>query len=252
MSLLWTCRDVIPLLTEYEEGTLSWYRRMRLRLHLLICPECKLLHEELKEIPPLVDELTQPASPELKLLAESALRGALARIGQAPTVRPAAGPVPEDVQKLIGEDRDLTLRLLESAHLALAQGKGSEAAPYLPPHILAELPHPERWTWHRRGTARVATLVDGAPGQPRLSLLVAPKGFQTPRHTHEGSETMLILDGVMEDGDKVFGTGAWLHFENGSTHAPVILNDECWCLIREVGGARIHGPFGWFQRLFAH
>ena len=48
-----------------------------------------------------------------------------------------------------------------------------------------------------------------------------------------------------------FRTGAWLHFENGSSHAPVILNDECWCLVREVGTSRFHGPFGWFQRLFA-
>ncbi len=116
---------------------------------------------------------------------------------------------------------------------------------------MAELPHPDRWTWRRRGSARVATLVEGAPGQPKLSMLVAPKGYQTPRHTHEGSETMLILDGVIEDGDRVFRTGAWLHFENGSSHAPVILNDECWCLVREVGTSRFHGPFGWFQRLFA-
>lgn len=251
MSLLWTCRDVIPLLTEYEEGTLSWYRRLRLRLHLMVCPECRLLHQELKGIPPLVEELTQPTTPDMKALAESALRGALARISQAPVARTAAGPVPADIQKIMGEGQDQTLRLLESVHLALAQGKGTEAEPYLPTHVMAELPHPDRWTWRRRGSARVATLVEGAPGQPKLSMLVAPKGYQTPRHTHEGSETMLILDGVIEDGDRVFRTGAWLHFENGSSHAPVILNDECWCLVREVGTSRFHGPFGWFQRLFA-
>ena len=81
---------------------------------------------------------------------------------------------------------------------------------------------------------------------------MAPKGFRTPEHTHEGSETMMILDGVMEDGERVYSTGTWVHFENGSHHAPTILNDECWCLIREEGRARFHGPFGWLQRLFSH
>lgn len=249
MSLLWTCRDVIPLLTDYEEGTLSWYQRLRLRLHLWVCPECKLIYEDLKRIPPLVEDLTQAPTPELKVLAEAALKGALSRIQEGHVEPPAAGPLPREAAALDQETSDLTLKLLEASYQGLLQGQRSEAPPYLPSQVLAQLPQPERWHWRRRGTARVAPLLEDASTGARLSLLVAPKGFQTPRHTHEGSETMLILDGVLEDGDRVYRTGAWLHFDRGSTHAPVILNDECWCLIREVGTNTFHGPFGWFHRL---
>ena len=200
MSLLWTCRDVIPLLTEYEEGTLSWYGRLRMRLHLLVCPACRFLYQELKEVPPLVDQVSQAPSPETKAMAEAALRGVLARIGEGThkEPRPAAGPLPQDIQRLMGDQPDLTLRLLESVHLAFAQGQGPTQAPYLPPSVLSQLPDPERWTWHRRGTARVATLVPAGPGQAFLFITyrrgeqwTAPRALEP---TVEGLEARLSPD----------------------------------------------------------
>ena len=140
---------------------------------------------------------------------------------------------------------------MESVHRAFAEGTAPLAAPFLPAAALALLPASGSWEWKARGRARVATLLDAGNGSPRLSLLVAPHGFRTPSHVHLGSEQMLVLEGLLEDGEHAYPTGRWVHFGEGSTHSPVVLNDECWCLIREEGTVHYTGPFGWLRNFLA-
>jgi len=97
----------------------------------------------------------------------------------------------------------------------------------------------------------MATLLDAGPLGPCLSLLVAPHGFRTPAHVHLGSEQMLVLEGLLEDGEAAYPTGSWTHFGEGSAHAPLVLNDECWCLVREEGTVRYTGPLGWLRNILA-
>ena len=66
------CREVIELLTEYLEGTLSRRQRRRLEAHLQACPNCAAYLEQIRvtielsgtikpeDLPPhAVDELTE-------------------------------------------------------------------------------------------------------------------------------------------------------------------------------------------------
>jgi anti-sigma factor RsiW len=47
-----TCRELVELVTEYFEGTLSFQERTRFELHLAVCPGCAVhvrqMHETLR------------------------------------------------------------------------------------------------------------------------------------------------------------------------------------------------------------
>jgi predicted ChrR family anti-sigma factor len=189
---------------------------------------------------------------ELLPLAQSSLRTALARIAEFKPIRhPLPSPVPHEVEGLLQSGADLTLKIMAAVHRAFVEGSAPLQAPFIPDAILDMLPALETWDWRARGNGRIATLLDGGNGGPRLCLLVAPRGFQTPAHTHFGTEQMLVLDGLLEDGEAAYPTGHWVHFGEGSSHAPIVLNDECWCLIREEGAVRFTGPLGWLRNLLA-
>jgi len=247
-----TCEQVVNRLTDLEEGTLPFSELLRMRLHLLYCAECRELNSELLVLPELVRRVPQSNEKELLSLAQDTLKSALARVAEfRPMRRPQSSPVPFELEKLLQSGADLTLRIMQTVHQAFVDGSAPMRAPFLPATVLSQLPPSESWQWKPRGTGRVATLVDGGVDGPRLNLLVAPHGFRTPTHVHNGSEQMLILDGLLEDGAQAYPTGRWVHFGKGSTHAPLVLNEECWCLIREEGSVRYTGPLGWLRNFLA-
>lgn len=252
MSQSLTCEEVVSRLTDLDEGTVPFAELLRLRLHLLYCVECRELSAELRMLPELMRNVSREDDEAFLPLAKNTLKAALARVSEfRPLRRPQASPVPGEVQQLLQSGADLTLRIMEAVHRAFVDGSAPLEAPFLPATVLALLPASDCWNWKTRGTARVATLLETGNGGSRLSLLVAPKGFQTPSHIHFGSEQMLVLDGLLEDGALAYPTGHWVHFGQGSAHAPIVLNDECWCLIREEGTVRFTGPLGWLRNLFA-
>lgn len=251
MSLRDHCAHAVDHLTDLEEGVLPLGEALKLRLHLVSCPACRELRAELRRLPGLVQRHTL-ADEAMLPLAQAALRGAQARLRDFRPVRaPQPSPVASDLLGLLKAGADLPLQVMELVHRAFAEGSAPLQAPFLPATALAMLPDQETWTWQTRGQARVATLLDEGPGGAKLNLLVAPRGFRTPVHLHFGSEQMLVLEGLLEDGDQAYATGRWVHFGEGSTHAPEVLNDECWCLIREEGAIRYTGPFGWLRNLLA-
>jgi len=246
------CEQVVDRLTDLDEGALSMSETLRMRMHLLYCLDCREWRDELRQMPELIQQISEAQEQALLPLAQSALKTALARAAEfRPIRRPVESPIPNDLQQLLKSGADLTLRLMESVHQTFVEGAQALQAPFLPAAVLAQLPPQESWNWKSKGNARIATLMDSGNGGPRLSLLVAPRGFQTPKHTHFGSEQMLVLDGLLEDGQSAYATGRWVNFGQGTTHAPLVINDECWCLIREEGTVRYTGPLGWLRNLLA-
>jgi len=83
----------------------------------------------------------------------------------------------------------------------------------------------------------------------RLLLVYAPPSSTLQPHRHLGSESMLILDGGLEDRGREYGPGDWVHYPAGSCHAPRMAPSGCWCLIREEGAVRFLGPAAWLRHL---
>lgn len=245
-----TCEEAVSRLTDLAEGNLSITESLRLHLHLLYCQECRALKLELGHLPGIVQQASLLREEALLPLARTALQAALARVSESRPLRlPAALAIPSEIETLLRTRTDLPLRLMEATFQVFAKGTAPSKAPFLPEGVMAQLPTPETWRWKSRGGARIATLLEDA--SVRLSLLVAPRGFQTLPHVHFGSEQMLVLDGLLEDGLAAYPTGRWVHFGEGTSHAPVVLNDECWCLIREEGAVRYTGPLGWLRNILA-
>lgn len=247
-----SCAQVIDRLTDLQEGALPLAQSIRIRLHLMRCPDCRELRAELRRVPELIRSVAAPADEALLGLAQAALRNAQERIREfRPARRPLPTTLPSDLQALLQTGADLPLRIMELVHRAFVDGTAPLQAPFLPASAAALLPPAEAWVWQQRGHARVTTLVDEGPNGAKLNLLVAPRGFRTPSHLHFGSEQMLVLEGLLEDGEQAYATGTWVNFGKDSIHAPEVLNDECWCLIREEGAIRYTGPLGWLRNLLA-
>ncbi len=245
-----SCEEAVSRLTELAEGSLSIPDFLRLHLHLLSCQKCRVFRQELRRLPGIVQKVLPLSEQALLPLARTALQAALTRVAEfRPIRRPQAFPIPMEIQSLLSTAADLPLRLMETTFLAFAQGTAPLQAPFLPEAVMAQLPAPDTWHWKSQGNARIATLIEDP--NVRLSLLVAPRTFQTLPHIHFGSEQMLVLDGLLEDGMSAYPTGRWVHFGQGTSHGPIVLNDECWCLIREEGTVRYTGPLGWLRNILA-
>ena len=245
-----SCEEAVGRLTDLAEGSLSIPDFLRLHIHLLSCRPCRALRRELRSLPGFIRNALPLCEDALLPMARTALQNALGRVAEIrPARRPEPVPIPQEIEALLRTTADLPLRLMETAFQALAKGTAPLQAPFLPEEVLAQLPARETWRWKPRGSARIATILEDA--NVRLSLLVAPRAFQTGPHIHFGSEQMLVLEGLLEDGMLTYPTGRWVHFCEGSSHGPVVLNDECWCLIREEGTVHYTGPLGWLRNLLA-
>jgi hypothetical protein len=60
------CRDIVELVTEYFERTLSPEERARVEQHLVICPPCVRYLDQMRETSRLLGTAHPPASPEEK------------------------------------------------------------------------------------------------------------------------------------------------------------------------------------------
>ncbi len=247
-----TCQEAIALLTDYRERILPWDQRLLTRMHLWRCPECREFFEELDAVPSMVARFEVLDESHFAPLGEAALAKALLRL-QEP--RPVPGmsraPIPQTVQRLLNTTADLPLRLMAQTHAAMLQGVAPRTEPYLPQAVLAQLPPVQNWKWsHFPGGVRRARLSEVDDGVS-LSLAFMPPDYSLGRHTHLGSESLLVLDGELEHEDRCLTDGDWIHLETGTHHAPHALGRGCWCLVRDEGLMRFEGPFGWFRGMLA-
>lgn len=244
MSLGMTCEMTHAVLSDYLDGQLSRWQRLRVWLHLLLCPDCRAVLATLKALPGLAGLPEEPP----REVAEAALAGALDRLRRNEAIRPwPASPVPADAQDLLAAGPDLPLSILADAHQAVAGRRDPVPGPYhLPKGILDKLPPEDQWRWLEdpSGKRRAELLKD--PDGRRLVLAYAPPGARSKAHRHLGSESILVLAGSLLDDGVALAPGEWVHHPQGSTHAPKAAGEACWCLIREEGGVEGAGPL---QRL---
>lgn len=246
MTFFLTCEATSALLSDFEDGTLSLWRALLVRLHLLFCPSCRAILATMRALPRLMDDL----EPDAPAAAEAALHGALASIGRhgEPRAWPAT-PVPAEARDILEAGPDLPLAILAEAHQTVARARGPQPGPYhLPKGILDRLPPEDQWRWVEgaQGRRRVELLKDPVRGL-RLVLAFSPNGARAKAHRHLGSESILVLAGRMTDKGQALGAGDWVHHPQGSVHAPEIRDEDCWCLIREEGGTEATGPLEWLK-----
>ena len=77
-----------------------------------------------------------------------------------------------------------------------------------------------------------------------LYLLKARPGLKVPRHTHEGEEWALIMQGGYKVGEESYGPGD-LHREDEScTHQPIVDDDgePCITLVALEGSLKFSNP----------
>lgn len=245
MTLLLTCHQVTDRLTDYDEGALPRLFRWRMATHLSLCPGCRAFLASLRRIPGLV-KAALAEEPETPPEARTALAGALARLGR-PRLR-VPGPAAETLAA--GE---ALLPYLAKSQAAVAAGLLPREAPYLPAEVLADLPDPNTWRWWSLGLggARMARLKTCDQGHSDLYLLHMPPGGRFPAHRHQGAESLLVLQGGLEDGTTHGDPGTWFHYTAGHPgHAPVADATGCWALVwAETDAVRLEGWRGWAQRL---
>jgi predicted ChrR family anti-sigma factor len=243
-----TCKDVASLLTDYLERTIPWNQRIRTSLHLRLCPQCLHLLAELQALPGVIDRFEDEDQARLLPIGEAALAQALGHLHEPRKAwRIPETPVPTAAQRLLSSSADLPLRLLALTHSAMLQGTAPRSEPFLPLEVLAQLPPAQRWKWrHLPGGVRRALLWVQENG-PSLSLVFMPPNLSVPHHTHQGSESLLVLEGELEHAERCLTDGDWVHLESGSSHAPCAFGRGCWCLVRDEGTVHYDGPFGWIK-----
>lgn len=242
------CRDATDLLSDFLDGHIPWRRRLGLRLHLGLCPSCRRLLASLAGLPPMLRRAFEEDAVPAPDSARLALDSALARIGQPrPGHRNPSISVPEPFAAAVAEGSGSnTLRLMAETQAALAESGTLPGPPFLPKGVVAKRPPAGPWRWLRPGVRAMALEGDA---QARLFLLQVKPGGRFPKHSHLGRESLLVLQGGLEDGDRHLGPGEWTVHAAGSAHAPAADRQGCWALARLEGEVAFSGWLGLLQRL---
>ena len=196
------------LLIDYAAGTLEAGAHLVIGGHLGACPACRATVEETEAVGGALLSALRPAA-----LSADALALALARIERP---APAAAAPPKAPDDWI----DIAPEALRAAA--------------------------KRRRWAAPGVW-VAPVTQG-PGGARSYLLGVAAGMSVPRHTHRGSEMILVLKGAYADGDTRHGPGDFAINDDSVDHQPRTTEDgECVCLIAAEAALV---PRDWVGRLF--
>lgn len=227
-------------LLEYASGALREAAAVLIATHLALCPRCRDAVAGLETLGgAMIEDL--PPSP----LAPSSFAAMMARLDE-PAAAPQAGAPPPS-----------------PARAAPARPAG---APILPPI----LPRPLRdyaggdhagLAWRRLSPSvdRIDLPLRGGPidlplrGETRdhLRLVRVRAGATLPRHTHGGTEMVLVLSGGFRDRGQQFRRGDVAHSDHEIDHGPVIDSDgDCICLSVTDAPLRFTGVLGRFLNLF--
>jgi putative transcriptional regulator len=196
------------LLMDYASGTLDAARELVIGAHVAACEACAREIALMETVGGAMLESLPPAA-----VAPDALATVLGRI-ERPV---AAAPV--------GVDQKSDWIRVPSAVLEAAKTRRRWAAPGV---------------W-------VAPVTGDRRGQ-RAYLLRIGNGMSVPRHTHRGTELVIVLKGAYADGEACHRAGDFAENAVELVHQPEATQDgECICLIA-ADGALV--PRDWVGRLF--
>ena len=212
------------LMLAHATGGLDAATALAIETHLALCPACRA---EAATMDAVGGALLGDIAPVA--MSEGALDALFARIDAEPLRRPKATP-PE---------------------LAVLP------APLRP--VAAEALKTGRWRTLSPGI-RALDLPVGAPaGAPAgessegsVQLLRLKPGSGVPRHTHEGHELTLVLQGAFRDEAGRYGIGDFILCGPDDTHRPVAeAGPVCLALAVTDAPLRLSGVLGLVQRAFA-
>jgi putative transcriptional regulator len=133
-----------------------------------------------------------------------------------------------------------------------------EAVALPPPGPAAGLPAPLRpylpqgpaaLAWHSYGALQEADL--GLGGDYRVQLIRLKAGRRVPRHTHDGNELTVVLEGAFSDGVGHYRRGDLAIADGSIDHRPMADPDgDCLCLAVTDAPIRLTGPIGRFLNPF--
>lgn len=95
--------------------------------------------------------------------------------------------------------------------------------------------------------ATLKTMKDGAV----IALHHIRAGGKVPKHTHEGEEITLVLEGSFSDENGLYQPGDFLYVDNQVNHRPTASkNGDCLCLTVQLAPLKLTGPIGrWLNPL---
>lgn len=213
------------LLIDYAGGALCEGASLVVATHLAFCPCCRHAVADLDAVGGALLEELEPEP-----LAPQCLDALLDRIDRiertdrdAPAARPALDhPTPQP----------------------------TGVAPRLPAPLCGYLRGPlerQRWRFLQPGL-RGLDLCAGRTTSTRLFRMAG--GVRVPRHTHDGLELTVVLEGGFSDSSGAFGPGDVAVSDGSVDHSPQSDPEGCLCLAATIGRLRFTGPIGRFLNRF--
>jgi len=199
------------LLLDYADGSLPETAALLLATHLALCPLCR---EQVTTLEAIGGALLDDSPPEP--VSADCLEALLSRL-EEPEVRPATPPP-------------------------------ARAFAPLPPDLIV-LPQPLRsyvgaplnqLTWHPLAPGVEETEVAFGADQARTRLLRFAPGSRLLRHSHDGTELTLVLDGVLVEGPERLQRGDVSRCDPGHNHEP-LAEGACLCLVVSDAPLRANG-----------
>lgn len=123
-------------------------------------------------------------------------------------------------------------------------------APAMPDWCVAPSPAVDAARRRRRWAAPGVWVapVSGGPHGRRSYLLGMAPGVGVPRHTHRGSEMVMVLKGAFHDGEVVYRPGDFCESDESIEHQPRVTDEgECVCFVA-VDASLV--ALDWVGRLF--
>ena len=215
------------LLLDYAAGAAPEGAALLIASHLALCPDCRALATRLESLGGALMSDLPPSD-----LMPGARDAMMARLDEAPRQTPIRG----------------------------SGTAAATAAPQLTPAI--DLPQPIRdylaaaasdLSWRRLGPG-VDHIELPLTGKGRvkesLRLLRVHSGYAIPRHTHDGSEMVLVLSGGFRDGAQDFLPGDVSVCDEHVDHSPRVPDEDCICLWVTDAPLRFTGFVGRILNLF--
>ncbi|HEY0838367.1 MAG TPA: ChrR family anti-sigma-E factor [Azospirillum sp.] len=201
------------LLMEYAGGCLGEPAALVLATHLALCPGCRHSVAELETVGgALLDEL-EPES-----VSTCCRNAVFARLDEAEeTARPVRRPTAAAVRRPNG-------------------------APLLPQPLRRYVGDLERLRWRSRLPG--LQIADIPLGNGTAQLVRMRGGVAVPRHSHDGLELAVILQGGFTDQLGHFLRGDVAVGDDSVDHKPVADTEGCLCLSVTLGRLRLTGPLG--------